>query len=284
MIITGPNSLCSGGTITLSAESGYASYSWSPGGQTTQSITVSPTATTSYVVTGSNPGATDVVSLAHLVTVYPLPTPSIEYLFGTFDGVEDWEDATGSQTTTTVGVLLRTDYGYASYQWYKDGVAITGAKYRYYQAIEDGTYKVKVKSTLGCENFSATSTISMGSDKTCLMRLLEPVENAKEVPLNSNIIFDVRFNYTSPGSSPFPSTEDIRVSIMDGGVQILGFTGESSAPGNVTIYKPTATYDGYTGDWVVTNNPLGTDNGYRYVISNMLFGSGSTITIDVVIL
>lgn len=284
MIITGPNSVCSGNTIVLHADLGYDEYSWSPDGENTQSITVSPTTTTSYTVTGRIGGVSD-TSTAHLVTVYPLPSPSIKYLVGTFGGVEVWEDAIGSQSIPDVGLLLRSDYGYASYQWYKDNSPITGATYRYYQAIEDGDYKVKVRSILGCENYSGICTVDMGDSPTCLMRLLDPVENSKNVSLRNNIVFDIRFNYKSSGSSPFPfpSTEEIRVTVMDGGIHILNFAGESTAPGNVTIYKPTAIFDSYSGDWIITDNPLGTDSGYRYVISNMLFGSGSTIKIDVVV-
>lgn len=50
----GTTDLCPGGSVTLTAASsgtGPYSYSWSPGGQTNSSITVSPTVTTPYIVT-----------------------------------------------------------------------------------------------------------------------------------------------------------------------------------------------------------------------------------------
>lgn len=61
----GPDiSICSGTSTTLTA-SGATTYSWSPGGQTTASITVNPSATTTYTVTGTSAGctATDAVTV-----------------------------------------------------------------------------------------------------------------------------------------------------------------------------------------------------------------------------
>ncbi|MFN5418262.1 MAG: T9SS type A sorting domain-containing protein [Flavobacteriia bacterium] len=59
-----PPVICNGGSITLSSTApGATSYSWSPGGATSSSITVSPTATTTYTLTtagGSCPGTTSI--------------------------------------------------------------------------------------------------------------------------------------------------------------------------------------------------------------------------------
>ena len=51
---------------------GQTTYSWSPGGATTPSITVSPTTTTTYTCTITNGGATS--TLTQTVTVNPIPT------------------------------------------------------------------------------------------------------------------------------------------------------------------------------------------------------------------
>jgi uncharacterized repeat protein (TIGR01451 family) len=73
--ITGPTSTCVGAPITLDAGAGFASYSWNNGANT-QTITVSPTSTTNYIVTvtdGSSCSASD----SHTVTVSANPTATI---------------------------------------------------------------------------------------------------------------------------------------------------------------------------------------------------------------
>jgi len=71
-------SICSGQSATLTAtpSSTGGTYLWSPGGQTTQSITVSPTATTSYSVVYTLNGCAS-LSATGTVTVTPSPTISI---------------------------------------------------------------------------------------------------------------------------------------------------------------------------------------------------------------
>ena len=70
--------ICAGGTATLTAvpfDAGTGTYSWTPGGQTTQSISVSPTSTTGYTVDYSSGGCTGTGS--GTVTVIGSPTLSI---------------------------------------------------------------------------------------------------------------------------------------------------------------------------------------------------------------
>lgn len=52
--ISGANSTCAGGSITLVASGGWT-YSWAPTGSTNNSIVVSPSVSTCYTVTGSGP-------------------------------------------------------------------------------------------------------------------------------------------------------------------------------------------------------------------------------------
>jgi gliding motility-associated-like protein len=69
-----PVTFCPGAAVTLSASASPAggTFSWNPGGQTTNSITVSPTATTSYTVSYTVPGcpagtATGTATLANVL-------------------------------------------------------------------------------------------------------------------------------------------------------------------------------------------------------------------------
>ena len=72
--IAGTNTICFGQSTTLTA-SGGTSYTWTPGGTVASSITVNPTTTTVYNVTGSNAfGCTKTVSVQ--VVVNGLPTVS----------------------------------------------------------------------------------------------------------------------------------------------------------------------------------------------------------------
>jgi gliding motility-associated-like protein len=65
-------SVCFGQSATLTA-TGAVSYSWLPGIATTASITVSPTVTTAYIVTGTNANACQGKDTV-LVTIKPLPS------------------------------------------------------------------------------------------------------------------------------------------------------------------------------------------------------------------
>ena len=67
--------ICRGGSAHLSAHPLHSggTYLWTPGGSTTAGITVSPAATTTYTVTYSKPGCTDVTDSV-LVSVTTAPT------------------------------------------------------------------------------------------------------------------------------------------------------------------------------------------------------------------
>jgi hypothetical protein len=74
-VISGNAALCAGGSLTLSSSSA-SSYSWTPNGQTTSSITVNSTGTYGVTVTDSNgcTGSASVVvnaaanAVIHLIT------------------------------------------------------------------------------------------------------------------------------------------------------------------------------------------------------------------------
>jgi hypothetical protein len=100
--VNGNDTICRGETVTLGAN-GAVSYLWS-NGLTTNSISVSPQATTTYTVTGTSNGCSDVEN--HIVVVLSKPiliiTPTNPSC-----GVND-----GIVTTTVTG-----GNGIYSYQW-----------------------------------------------------------------------------------------------------------------------------------------------------------------------
>ncbi|MEO6882467.1 MAG: hypothetical protein ABI199_00430, partial [Bacteroidia bacterium] len=71
-----PATICAGSSsiLTATAPAG-TTYSWSPGGSTTNPLTVIPATTTTYTVTGNNAGCTGTATVT--VTVNPSPTVSV---------------------------------------------------------------------------------------------------------------------------------------------------------------------------------------------------------------
>jgi len=72
------DSICLGESVTLVAPQGYSSYGWLPGGQTTQSITVTPNQSTVYQLNlVSQNGCLSMTQFT--ITVFPNPGPLIIY-------------------------------------------------------------------------------------------------------------------------------------------------------------------------------------------------------------
>lgn len=141
----GSTTFCQGGNVTLTASSG-TSYLWSPGGQTTQSISVNVSGNYSVTVgsgTGCN-GASSPVT----VTVNPKPNATI---------------TAGGSTTLCSGqtVTLSAPAGGSSYLW--SPTAQTGSSITTGTA---GTYYVTVTNSAGCTSTSSATTVSVNSNPT----------------------------------------------------------------------------------------------------------------------
>ena len=127
--VTPSESVCEGTTVTLDAGAGYSSYSWSPGNETTRTISVTTGGTYRVTVTNANGCAgTDEVT----ITVNPNPTPEI---------TTDPNEAVCEGTTVT----LDAGVGYATYRWSPGNettqtISVTTA----------GTYHVTVTNANGC--------------------------------------------------------------------------------------------------------------------------------------
>lgn len=146
----GATSFCQGGTVTLTGDTGYQSYSWS-NGASTSSIVVADSNTYTLTVTSTNgcAGSTSVN-----VDVNPLPTATVTTTSGDFDFCD------GSSLT------LDAPSGAAGYQWYNNGTAVTGATGSSYSAVTSGSYAVEVTSADGCTSLSTAQTVTKNNTPT----------------------------------------------------------------------------------------------------------------------
>ena len=147
----GPDeSICKGDSATLTATGG-TSYSWS-NGQTTTSITVSPTTTTTYVLTANNSGVTSTDEVIVIVNGIPSlnagPDEICEnessILTATGTNTYSWSNGLGTGSTKTVNPLTNTTY-------YVTGTDLLNGC--------TGTTSIIV-------NVNASPTASAGTDKT----------------------------------------------------------------------------------------------------------------------
>lgn len=144
-------SICTGSSTTLTA-TGATTYSWSPGGQTTASITVNPIANSTYTVTGTSLGCT----ASDAVTVTVLANAPI-------NAGPDVSICVGGSTT-----LLAT--GGVTYSW-NNGLGI-GNNFSVSPAITT-TYTVVGTNAAGCTGTDAITVtvnplpiVNAGIDQT----------------------------------------------------------------------------------------------------------------------
>jgi gliding motility-associated-like protein len=149
-------SICGGAPATLTAspvDGGGGTYSWSPGGQTTQSITVNPASTTGYTVTYSNGECAGTGT--GTVTVAATPTLSIADK-EICDGSNATLDAIPSQTGGT-------------YSWETgattSSISVSPAVSRYYRV----TYTRSGCQVLDSAFVTVTNagTVSVNSETVC---------------------------------------------------------------------------------------------------------------------
>ncbi|MDC0092515.1 hypothetical protein OAI30_00005, partial [bacterium] len=98
--ITGDDTICTGDSTTLTA-AGAVSYVWSPGGQTGPTLTLSPTSTTMYTVTGTDAsGCSEDASIT--INVDPTPNASLSGTTSICSGEDALFTVTGSPNATVV--------------------------------------------------------------------------------------------------------------------------------------------------------------------------------------
>jgi hypothetical protein len=159
----GPLTFCEGGSVTLDAGAGYATYSWDSAGTvvgTSQTFNAAPSATTTYTVTVSN-GGTCTASASETVTVSPLTPPTIS--------------SNGPTTFCDGGdVILDAGAGYSGYSW-DNGSMVVGTS-QTYTATVAGTYTVTVTSGNGCSASASAVVIVNANPPTASITPAGPID------------------------------------------------------------------------------------------------------------
>jgi hypothetical protein len=150
----GPTTLCTGGTVVLTASAG-TSYQWklngvNISGATSPSFTA--TSTGNYTVVVSNGNGCSGTSAQTTVTISPNPTPTIT--------------ASGSTSICTGGSVVLTSSTGSTYQWKLNGININGATSPSYTATSAGNYTVVVSNTNGCSGTSDQTIVTLSPNPT----------------------------------------------------------------------------------------------------------------------
>ena len=214
--ITGTLSYCAGNSTTLTATAGYSSYSWSPGGQSTQSII---TTAGTYDVTVTDANGCSGTSASVTVTENALPTPSI---------TGSTEYCEGSNTSLDAGA------GYVSYSWSSGDNTQTAI-------VTAGTYDVTVTDGNGCSNTSASVTVTENANPT------PAISGTLEYCAGANTTLDAGAGYSVYAWSTGDNTQTAVVTAGSYDVTVTDGNGCVGTSPSVTVNEnanPTPTISG----------------------------------------
>ncbi len=150
-----PTTFCSGGSVVLTSSSASGNQWYKNGvaisGATNQTYTATTSGTYTVVVTTS--GCSSAASAGTVVTVNSNPsTPTIS--------------ASGSTNICSGSSVTLTSSSATGNQWYKDGVAISGATNQTLTVTVAGSYTVTVTNGSGCSATSAAAVVTVKSNST----------------------------------------------------------------------------------------------------------------------
>ncbi|TND06510.1 MAG: psrP1 [Bacteroidetes bacterium] len=187
---SGSSSICPGGSATMTA-SGATSYTWLPGGQTTNPLVVTPATTTSYTVTGIDAnGCPDTAQVT--ITVNTAPPVNATALNATI--------CVGQSTTLTAG-------GASSFAWQPG--SLTGISVTVSPAATT-TYTVTGTDANGCTGTAQvivivqacsipTAVATVSDNSICEGNCIDFTDNSTGTPTS--------WTWTFPGGSPASSTQ-----------------------------------------------------------------------------
>jgi len=245
-------SICFPGSIALDAGPNFNSYSWQPGGQSTQMITATTAGTYAVVVTdntGCQGTAQVVISGNPPVNPFILPNGPTAFCPGG-------------------NVTLTANAGYASYIW-SDGLS-TGSQLTVSQS---GTYFVVAQDALGCSGPSLPVTVTV-----------HPAPVAQITPAGNIVICqEASIVLNAPNGLSYAwstNSTNQSITVTETGVYTVTVTDangceSTSAQTAVTVHVPVV-------PTITTNGPLEFCNGANALLSveanyaSYLWNSGST--------
>ncbi len=139
------------------------------------------------------------------------------------------------------GNVLSIDAGFDSYQWYLDGVVISGATGNTHAATEDGDYQVVVGTDKGCESTSNVVTVLVSSIDALSKASIEVFPN----PASGNVTIKVptAADYkilngqgVTVLSGNVKNCQDLDISTLNSGIYILSIViEEQTITSKITI-------------------------------------------------
>jgi hypothetical protein len=249
--------VCAGNTITFDPGTGYASYSWSPGGATTQSITVSNPG--NYTV-----GVTDNNGCSNKASASATFNPAVILNLGA-----DQTVCAGTSVSFNAGT------GYSSYSWN------TGATTTTISATSPGMYICTVTNSSGCSGKDTVQLINW-SNPIVFSPLAEVCSNQAPFALNATPgggtfggIGVSGGNFT-PSTFPSGGSSVITYSYTDGhGCPFISQQTQvvSTPPANATTISGSTTVCAGAGGVMYAAAPVSGATSYNWTVP-----AGVTIT------
>lgn len=182
IVANGPLQFCQGGSVLLSTQAGFGTYSWSNGGTNISTTAVSAgqytvTVTNQFLCSGTSAPVTVVVN-----------NPTTSYIETAGDSMY---------------VVPSNGTGF---QWFLNGSPIPGATNPWYMGQESGNYTVQFTDATGCVSNSYT---------------LEFTYSGGNIGMEEHGIFSLLDLYPNPGRGQFsirgvlPSAVDLSIGITD---------------------------------------------------------------------
>ena len=277
-------SMCPGSSVALSVPLATGlSYQWVLSGNSVPGATAATytaTAAGSYTVIATSTQGCSRTSAIKTVTQLTAPTATI-----TPSAAQTV--ATGQTVTFSV-----TATSGATYQWYKNGAAITGATSTTYVANASGSYSVIVTNSSGCATSSASVSLTVGSAPTVTIGSISGTSFCQGLPVSVPYTVSTAFNtgnvftaQLSDSTGSFTNPTVIGTTTATGSGTINATIGSTQATGSayrirVVASLPAATSAANTSNLAVLPTP--TDAQTQISPSgNITLCAGNTVVLSV---